>query len=743
MNILLMAVAFLVIAPSFQQECSPLTSCSRCLSVPSCVWCSSPNSARCLSRSSANMCTSLIVDPQGSTTIENLPLNGNNQVSLSSVKMKLRLGEPESFTVSVRAAENYPLDFYILMDSSGSFQSQLNVLKNIAPQIVDRLRNVTTMFRVGLGMFVDKTTAPYNAFAALNLGFTFGGQPSACSSRLCRRPFSYNHVVNFTNSTEIFNNIIQDLLSSNSADDPEGTLDAMMQAVVCTNVVGWRKETRKVLLVLTDAIMHTAGDGRLAGIYTPNDGQCHTQFDSEENGIYYSDSTTYDYPSLEQMKVTLDQFQVIPVFAVNRKLDYFGNVSQIVSTAGLVEEVTIFQNLPDVIEQVYDRLIDTTQIYIPNRDYLNIDIVPICPEGSTPVPNGCTGIANNMVTFTVNVTLTRCSDNLLKSGQEIITAVVNTGFGTFNMELEGHCSSCDDAGFTNTVSSCLTSSCPIGPNDQICSGQGMCECSDGIYSCSCNNSSVSEMRRKGTACQCSYDNCVDTTVSCPSGDVCPLCNGHGTCNPCSSPHLSGCDCYTGFYGRYCEHQDRVQCSARDLDCIQCHARTNEGENLTDACSSYQCSAGYAVLKERQSDGYQVTESIPDTTISCSVAHQSNTYYYYTARSLRNGELLYEVVRNIPPQFLEVLFLFMTYFTIALGSITVVFGITITISCFVYLCQQKLCQAVKNTKISSPQWSIMSDSQQTATDLTKKGKENLKTNLREKPLLQDTLFKHLM
>ena len=86
---------------------------------------------------------------------------------------------------------------------------------------------------------------------------------------------------------------------------------------------------------------------------------------------------------------------------------------------------------------------------------------------------------------------------------------------------------------------------------------------------------------------------------------------------------------------------------------------------------------------------------------------------------------------------------MTYFTIALGSITVVFGITITISCFVYLCQQKLCQGVQNNKISSPQWSIMSDSQQTAANLSQKGKGNFKTNFREKPLLQDTSFKQLM
>ena len=153
---LLFVLAVLVIAPSsychLQEECSSLTSCSQCLTVPSCVWCSSPAAyVQCLSRATANsMCSnaSHIVDPQGNITINTLPLDEKNQVSVGSVKMKLRIGEPQSFTVSVRAAENYPLDLYILMDSSGSFQTELTVLKSIAPQIVNGLRNMSTMFRV-------------------------------------------------------------------------------------------------------------------------------------------------------------------------------------------------------------------------------------------------------------------------------------------------------------------------------------------------------------------------------------------------------------------------------------------------------------------------------------------------------------------------------------------------------------------------------------------------------------------
>ena len=731
------------------------------------------------------------MDPQGNTTINTLPLDGNNQVSVSSVKMKLRIGEPQSFTVSVRAAENYPLDLYILMDSSASFETELNILKSIAPQIVDGLRNMTTMSRVGLGLFVDKSVAPFNAIAALNLVFTtVGGQPSACSGKLCRRPFSYHHVVNFTNSTEIFNGTVQNLLPSTSADDPEGTLDAMMQAVVCTNVVGWREEARKVLLVLTDAIMHTAGDGRLAGIYSPNDGQCHTQFDSEENGIYYSESTKYDYPSLEQMKMTLDQFRVVPVFAVNDQISYFDSVSQLVATAGLVEVVSDFEKLLNVIQRAYNRLLNTTQLDIPNRDYLNVDIVPICPAGSIPVSNGCTGVANNTTTFSVNVTLMHCPDKLLNSGREVITAVIKAGFGTFNLELEGHCS-CDDIA---TDSSCSNNSCPIGsngltcsgrgycvcgqcvchqpnitypgvvdplifgarcecdnfmcdragPGELICSGHGICECLNGEYSCSCNTSTATGLHNEGTACQCSYANCLDSTDSCHSSSsskVCPVCNGHGTCNPCSSPQLE-CDCLTGFYGRFCQYQHKVQCTACNLNCLLCYAR--EGNNVAAACDRYQC-AGYTILNKQQPDGYQISGSILNTTISCTFTIEGGyVIFYYTARALSNGRMMHEVVpaissaaiQNLPHPSLTV------GLAIGLGLIILLFGI-VAVSYLVYFYRQrKTDQAVKinkNAAVSQPIELIMRH--QAASNLVQKGK--IKSSFRKETLLRDSTFKQVM
>jgi len=39
--------------------------------------------------------------------------------------------------------------------------------------------------------------------------------------------------------------------------------------------VGWRAESRKIILLATDRDFHYALDGKLAGVLTRNDGQCH------------------------------------------------------------------------------------------------------------------------------------------------------------------------------------------------------------------------------------------------------------------------------------------------------------------------------------------------------------------------------------------------------------------------------------------------------------------------------------
>lgn len=45
------------------------------------------------------------------------------------------VGQTQSFNVSIRAAENFPLDLYMLVDLSGSLSDDLETIKGIASDI--------------------------------------------------------------------------------------------------------------------------------------------------------------------------------------------------------------------------------------------------------------------------------------------------------------------------------------------------------------------------------------------------------------------------------------------------------------------------------------------------------------------------------------------------------------------------------------------------------------------------------
>lgn len=45
-----------------------------------------------------------------------------------------------------------------------------------------------------------------------------------------------------------------------------GGFDAIMQAVVCRNNIGWRDQARRLLVFSTDAGFHYAGDGKVCFI---------------------------------------------------------------------------------------------------------------------------------------------------------------------------------------------------------------------------------------------------------------------------------------------------------------------------------------------------------------------------------------------------------------------------------------------------------------------------------------------
>ena len=292
--------------------------------------------------------------------------------------------------------KTFLLIFTCSWTSPRTFDDDLESARDIAEEIVSSLQNVTTQFRVGFGKFTDKPTPPYTSYNTLNLAYTLNGETSSCRfdaspgavNTPCGRPIPYEHVVTLTNSSMDFSSAIQDLVIEVSADDPEGTLDAMMQAVVCTDIVGWREEARKVLLVMTDDVAHTAGDGRLAAIHTPNDGQCHTHYDPQLNKTVYTGSLDYDYPSLEHMRLVLLEKGIVPVFAAS-----------IVGPTGLKELIIKIllsategfyvplaensSNIVEVISEAYNKIVSNVRLVYDVPTFLTVSHKAKCPTNAS------------------------------------------------------------------------------------------------------------------------------------------------------------------------------------------------------------------------------------------------------------------------------------------------------------------------------------------------------------------------
>lgn len=135
---------------------------------------------------------------------------------------------------------------------------------------------------------------------------------------------------------------------SGNLDAPEGGFDAIMQAVVCRDQIGWRPQARRLLVFSTDAGFHYAGDGKLGGVITPNDGECHMK-----NGEY-THSTIQDYPSIAQINWKVKQNSVNVIFAVTATQEkVYQRLSQHIegSSAARLEEDS--SNVVDLVREEY------------------------------------------------------------------------------------------------------------------------------------------------------------------------------------------------------------------------------------------------------------------------------------------------------------------------------------------------------------------------------------------------------
>ncbi|XP_053121596.1 integrin beta-3 isoform X2 [Hemicordylus capensis] len=602
-----------------------VNSCQQCLSVsPRCAWCSqeglSPGFSRCDLKVNLlnNGCPSdFIEDPASSTSIlEARPLSdkgsGKNVVQMTPQKIRLHLrpDDSQTFSVQVRQVEDYPVDIYYLMDLSNSMRDDLRTIQTLGTRLATEMREVTSNLRIGFGAFVDKPMAPY----------MYISPPEAIKNPCydlkppdnhCLPMFGYKHVLALTDEVERFNEEVKKQNVSRNRDAPEGGFDAIIQAIVCDDKIGWRQDASHLLVFTTDAKTHIALDGRLAGIVTPNDGQCHI-----DNNNFYAASTTLDYPSLGLMAEKLSQKNINLIFAVTHTIvALYQSYSELIpgTTVGILS--TNSNNVLQLILDSYSKIRSKVELEVRNLpEELSLSFNATCLDNEViPGVKSCVGLKiGDTVSFSIEAKARGCPQV-----QKRTFTIKPVGFeDSLTVEVNFDCDcSCQQDAQPNS------DSCNHGNGTFEC---GMCRCYPGRlgFHCECSEEDYSPSQQDNCSprlgeppcnqrgeCICGQCVCYNSGFGKFSGKYCEcndfscvrfkgeLCSGHGKCV------CGDCDCDPDWTGAYCN------CTTRTDTCMS-------GNGLVCSAHGY-CACGKCVCTQPGSFG-DTCEKCPTCPDACTI-----------------------------------------------------------------------------------------------------------------------------
>lgn len=545
---------------STDPDCRQYKTCTECiLGSPECSWCEDRDyhyldqpRRRCdlHSNHQQNKCRKISNPGSGSTVHSNNEPDGDRDVKVSpqNVTLRLRPGISTAITVNVHTPRNFPVDLYYLTDVSRSIKKES--IKSLGHLLADEISNLTSRFRLGLGAFVDKPTAPYMDTDPVMVAAPDPNNGNSTPT------FGYHNVLPLNKNTSYFQDAIEKLMASGNVDNPEGGLEALVQVAACEKEIGWqsKEDARRVVVLTTDAAYHSAGDGLLGGVVIPNDGLCH--LDGEE----YSASLLMDYPSPGLVRDVLLESQVVPIFAVASKekqvyeqlANFLGNETY-AETGELLEDSS---NIVRVIGEAYKKIARTVTIRDTNSAGLILRYTAVCPKGEIyEDTRTCTGVElGDTVSFKISVSMANCTDDLPSNFS------IKTPYGQVFLKLSYVCS-CD----------CEAEEI-LEPNSTICNHRGslkcgMCSCEDGWAGeyCSCTE----EEERKN--CQSNNGDVCSGQGSCSCGK----CYCEDTKDPKGLIYGETCECNNLNCPKDPENEEICGGSERgDCDCGQCKCKEN-------------------------------------------------------------------------------------------------------------------------------------------------------------------------
>merc|ERR1712117_422728 len=169
------------------------------------------------------------------------------QVKPQHVQLSMRVNEAYNMDFFYEQAVDYPVDLYYLMDLSKSMEDDKEKLSALGDMLAEAMQRLTSNFKLGFGSFVDKVVMPYMSTVPRKLEEPCDG---------CAAPYGYKHHMRLSTDTSTFAGEVKRAQVSGNLDAPEGGFDAIMQAIVCKDEIGWRDKVRsKKRLVLGCVIL--------------------------------------------------------------------------------------------------------------------------------------------------------------------------------------------------------------------------------------------------------------------------------------------------------------------------------------------------------------------------------------------------------------------------------------------------------------------------------------------------------
>ncbi|XP_028845577.1 integrin beta-3b [Denticeps clupeoides] len=587
------------------------STCQQCLAVhPSCAWCfqegfgkGKSGVSRCdykKNLKAAGCDERSLENPKSSVAVEeNRPLSNKasgsatdiTQIQPQRLRVTLRPGDSKRFTVKVRQVEDYPVDLYYLMDLSYSMNDDLRSLRALGNDLAKAINRTTSNLQMGFGAFVDKPVSPYMYIspeeAVKNPCYGMNRIPSVCEPQ-----FGYKHVLSLTEKVSRFTEEVRKQIVSRNRDAPEGGFDAIIQAAVCKEKIGWRPGASHLLVFTTDAKTHIALDGRLAGIVQPNDGRCHMGTDN-----MYSMSTTLDYPSLALITEKMSENNINLIFAVTNPVQpLYKNYSELIpgTTVGILSDDS--SNVIQLILDAYAKIRSKVELEVHGvPEELSLSFNATCLNGEViPGLRSCSGLKiGDTVSFSVEARMRGCPAERTKTFTLKPVGFKDTLEITVAFECQCRCQAraepnspgCHYGNGTYECGICLCHAGRLGPlcecaegdyspaeqdtcgslsNGAVCSGRGDCVCGQ----CVCHNSDFGKVW--GKMCECDDFNCLRY-----KGE---LCSGHGTCS------CGFCQCDPGWKGENCNCSTHTDTCTSSMHMQLCSGR---GQCVCGTCECTQ------------------------------------------------------------------------------------------------------------------------------------------------------------